>query len=123
MKMNKNDKILAGAALLAAILGFSWNFFSHPEEGGSAVVFVDKAEYASYPLDVDGEYEIKTKKGSNVLVISDGKADMVEADCPDKLCVKQKAANKNGETIVCLPHRVVVEIRSGEKDDLDGVTK
>ena len=48
---------------------------------------------------------------------------MIEADCPDRLCVKQKAICKNGETIVCLPHKVVVEIRSQEENLLDGQTK
>jgi hypothetical protein len=48
---------------------------------------------------------------------------MTEADCPDKLCVQEKAVSKNGETIVCLPHRVVVEITSEEENEIDGVTR
>jgi hypothetical protein len=39
---------------------------------------------------------------------------MKDADCPDKLCEKTGKISKNGETIVCLPHRVVVEIQGGE---------
>ncbi len=42
--------------------------------------------------------------------IHDGKADVTEADCPDKLCVHQKAISKTHETIVCLPNKVVVEV-------------
>ena len=34
---------------------------------------------------------------------------MIFADCPDKLCTKQPAVDKNGESIICLPHQVVIE--------------
>ena len=44
--------------------------------------------------------------------IKDGKVNMIEADCPDHLCMKQKAITDAGGTIVCLPNKVVIE---GEK--------
>ena len=59
----------------------------------------------------------------NTLVIENGKADMISADCPDKLCVKQHAISSNGETIVCLPNKVVVEIEDGESSQFDTHTK
>ena len=52
----------------------------------------------------------KDGKTTNLLVIKDGKADVTEADCPDKLCVHQKAISKTNETIVCLPNKVVVQV-------------
>ena len=48
---------------------------------------------------------------------------MVEADCPDKLCVHQKAISKNNETIICLPNKVVVQVTSGEESEFDSVAK
>ena len=47
---------------------------------------------------------------------------MEEADCPDLLCVHQKAISKEGESIICLPNKVVVTIRGGEETELDAVT-
>ena len=47
---------------------------------------------------------------------------MVEASCPDKLCVNQKAVSKNNESIICLPNKVIVEVDSSENSDLDAVT-
>ena len=93
------------------------------KEGGQAVVYVDGEASATYSLEQDGEYEIETDGGRNVLVIKDGEADMTEADCPDGLCVKQHSISKNGETIVCLPHKVVVEVISAEESGLDAVTQ
>lgn len=48
-----------------------------------------------------------------------------KADCKDQICADHKAIEKSGETIVCLPHKVVIEIRSedGKEQELDGVTQ
>ena len=121
--MKRNDKILIGGALLLAAFSYLVIFWLSGEKGGQAVVFVDKEQTAAYDLGIDGSYEIQTERGRNLLVNKDGKAKMKEADCPDGLCVKQKAIDKKGETIVCLPHRVVVEIQSDQEQELDAVTK
>ena len=69
--------------------------------------------------------QIKNAEGTvtNTLVIENGKADMISADCPDKLCVNQHAISSNGETIVCLPNKVVVEVEDGEEAQFDTQTK
>ena len=54
--------------------------------------------------------EIPGKVGKCFLVISDGKADMESADCPNQICVHHSAISHTGETIVCLPNRVVIEV-------------
>ena len=55
-------------------------------------------------------------------MIEDGKADMVWADCPDKLCVNQKAISREGESIICLPNKVVISSVGGEEREVDAVT-
>ena len=51
----------------------------------------------------------------------EGKAYMSGADCPDKLCVKQKAISKKGESIVCLPHKLVVQVTDGSAAEVDAI--
>lgn len=51
----------------------------------------------------DGEYE-------NTLVIIDGTAYVTCSNCPDKLCEKQGVIEIVGETIICLPHKFIVEV-------------
>ncbi len=34
------------------------------------------------------------------------------ADCPDKICVQTGAISKPGEIIACLPHKLIIEIKS-----------
>ena len=48
---------------------------------------------------------------------------MTKADCPDKLCVNQNAVSKNGESIICLPNKVVVTVDSSENSEFDAVAQ
>ena len=77
--------------------------------------------YTSFPSTVT----ITSFPSFCVILIKDGKVTMKEADCKDKICADHKAIEKSGETIVCLPHKVVIEIRSedGKEQELDGVTQ
>lgn len=63
---------------------------------------------------------VEYKGGRNVLKTEDGKIAVIEADCPDKDCVKRGWLKKPGDSAVCLPHRLVIRI-SGESET-DGVT-
>lgn len=121
--MKKNDVILVVVVLILAGAVFGWSVLKKQEPGARVVVTVNKEETANYSLDEEGEYNISADNGQNTLIIKDGKADVTEADCPDKLCVKQKEISKNGETIVCLPHKVVVEIVSAESAEMDAISK
>lgn len=118
--MKKNDWILAGAVLAAALLFFLINSLVIHKDGAQVVVTVDGEVYGAYSLLEDQEIDIN---GTNHLSIRDGKADMTEADCPDKLCVHQKAISKDRETIVCLPNKVVAEVTGGEASGLDSMAK
>ena len=71
----------------------------------------------------DTEFDVSGYQGgTNHIVIQDNAVYMPDADCPDKLCVHTGTIHKTGETIVCLPHRVVVEI-TGTTDTFDAVVQ
>ncbi|MNJ75300.1 hypothetical protein D3C77_723710 [compost metagenome] len=69
--------------------------------------------------------EIETEDGLNILKVHDYGIEMIEADCPDQLCLTFGFVKRNGGTIVCLPHKMIVEIEgdSGEGDDVDAIVK
>ena len=52
-------------------------------------------------------------------VIKDGVVHMEDADCPDKLCIKQGQIDSNGQKIVCLPNKTIVEVSSEKESDYD----
>lgn len=121
-RKTRNDIILAVVLLLAAAASFSWWQFTRAE-GAFAAVLINGAETARYPLSEDREVTITTGNNDefeNVMVIKDGKVTVREANCPDSICVKTRAASKAGETIVCLPHKLVIEVKAASSDsDLD----
>lgn len=130
MKRNENKKkicndiILAAVILLIAVAGLLL-MNSNKTQGDFAVVKIDGVEKHRYPLSENLTVDIVTGKEDeniNILVIKDGEAFMTEADCPDGICVAHRPIKNTGESIVCLPHKIVVEIQSKDSvDELDAV--
>lgn len=124
-KTRKNDIVLitvilaVAAASYIGIKGYQRASTKEPV----AVVTIEDIEYGRFPLDEDTTEKIGLPDGSyNILVIKDGRADVTEASCPDGICVNHRAISSQGETIVCLPNKVVVEIENGEESDVDSMT-
>jgi len=116
-KKTKNDIILAVIVIAVAATGLLL-FSIFRTEGTFAVVKVDGKETERYPLSVNTEVIIETENnGKNTLVIEDGKAFVKDATCPDKICEGHNKISFKGETIVCLPHKVVIEIVASDSDN------
>ncbi len=122
------DYILIVALVVFAI---SFNFIylgAKQAEGANSVnVIFDGDVYDTYPLDVDGEYTVKTtengKEQTNVLKVENSVVSMVDADCPDLVCVRTKPIEYNFETIACLPNKVVLQIVTDDPEkesEIDG---
>jgi hypothetical protein len=60
------------------------------------------------------ELAVDGYQGESYLEVRDGRVRMVDSACPDKLCVKTGWISSPGESIVCLPNRVVIEVVSGD---------
>ena len=115
------DIILVLSVLLISALCFIIVSFNQ-SEGSEVVVTIGNEEYGRFPLNIDKNLTItvddETILQYNVLVIENGKADVTEASCPDGVCVDHMPISKSGETIVCLPNKVVVRIES-DKNEVD----
>lgn len=96
---------IGGILVIAAVLWLGLNWFRRGEYN-TVRITVDGREYGTYSLSED---QIISIGNTNVCEIRNGEAKMIEADCPDHLCMKQRAIDSAGGTIVCLPNRVVIE--------------
>ncbi|MDR3354012.1 MAG: NusG domain II-containing protein [Synergistaceae bacterium] len=56
--------------------------------------------------------EIRAGGGINVLAAGPGGVKMISADCRGGDCLRMPAIDSNGDVIVCLPHRLIVRVRS-----------
>lgn len=95
--------LLAVAGVAAAVTAF----VARP--GSYVSVRVDGEEVARYPLVQERRVTLEYG-GVNRLVIADGRAYIESADCPDKVCVHTHPITEVGQTVVCLPHRLVIVI-------------
>ena len=120
-KKTVHDIILVTAVLLVAGSIYMYTVLpgrSFGESSAKVVVRVDGEIYGEYPLNSNKVIELSTERGNNKIIINDSTVWMEDADCPDKVCVKAGKIKKPGQTIVCLPHRTVIEI-TGDNADID----
>lgn len=120
-QLTKKDIALIVVIVLIALLSFGMHELVGGKGAGCVTVKVAGEITGVYSLAEDREISING--GTNILKIHNGSADMIEADCPDKLCVNQKKISKNGESIICLPNKVVVTIDSNENSEFDAVAQ
>ena len=120
IKLEKRDKLLIVIVVCVALCAFLAHQIIGGDGAGKVTVKVNGELKGTYSLAEDQTIEING--GTNILQIKNGKADMTEADCPDQLCVNQRAISRQGESIICLPHKVGVEAESSESSELDAVT-
>ena len=119
LSLHKADFLLffifiAAAALIAAVP------LVRSSDGAPMVRIIAQGELAGiYPLDSDNEIEIERDGHRNVVVIKDNTVHMDYSDCKNQVCVNTGKISKAGETIVCLPNYVIVEIVSSEEGGED----
>ena len=121
--LKKRDIILIIILLLVGIITLIVWHFIYNKSGNSVLVEQRDEVIGTYPLSQDTTIPIKYRGDTvNEIVIEDGVCYMKEAECPDHLCIKQGKIDKVGQTIVCLPNRVVVTV-VGEEGDYDSIVR
>lgn len=106
------------AAFIAAGIIFALFLFAGGHKGSIVKISVDGEVINEFPLDKDATYEIEGYDGgTNLLVIENGEAYIKEASCPDGLCIHMGRISTAGQSVVCLPNRVVVSIDGGEDEE------
>ncbi len=107
--------VVAGVLLLGAAGWTAWKHIAQRRAAvGIAEISVDGE--VQYTFDLSKRYDtpllvsIPEDSEDNVVQVETGKISMYSATCPDHICMKTGAISKPGETIVCLPHKVVITI-------------
>lgn len=107
--ITKRDLMLI-IILLAVMIILILFMHLNKKTGYNVRISADGKTIKTLSLDKDEEYVFEGDKGYNVVVIKNNEVYVKEADCPDKICVNHKKISNIGETIICLPHKLVVEI-------------
>lgn len=122
-RKQKADLYLIAGLLLVSLAAYAILQFAVKKEGSYAVVRVDGQVVRRLSLKQDTNITVEGYEGGeNVIIVDEGSVYMQDADCPDKICVRTGKISRTGETIVCLPHRVVVEI-TGDEQAVDSMVE
>ena len=109
LRFRKGDIILFACATLAAGVFAIINTFS----GGAADsvrINADGALWREVPLLSDSRLEFNEAGRYNAIVIENASVRVEDANCPDKLCVKQGAISDPRTVIVCLPNKLSIRL-------------
>jgi Protein of unknown function (DUF1312). len=124
--MKQGDRILLLIIAIAVLAGYGFLYYRDHISGakaGGAVIKVGNEIYREIPasrMQGHDTFTVKTPAGYNVIEVSTGRIRVKDADCPDKICVRTGWIDKPGEVIVCLPHKLVIQI-IGQPAGVDSV--
>lgn len=109
--LNKTDILFLAVLMLVGIAITIWIFF--PRQGNATHLEVRQngSVIMTLPLDTDTEQTITDKNGgTNRFRIENRSVIMLDADCGDHTCIHTGRISRSGESIVCLPHRLALQI-------------
>lgn len=126
MTESKQNLVWAAVFILIIAVSALVIFFhrSLPKTAKTAQILQNGEVVRTVDLDIDEpyEFEIVSDSGHNTIRVENGKIGVVDADCPDKICVRQGFIDNGALPIVCLPHRlsVVITDNGSEIDAVSG---
>ena len=118
--LTKGDKFLVFIVILLSVLAMGYikiKALSNNKKYVSIQVNGEEIKKIIFDSKLIGKtIPIETEYGYNIIEIGDEKLRVIEASCPDKIDVKQGYISGIGETIVCLPNKLVIEIKGLDQD-------
>ncbi|MDY2987171.1 MAG: NusG domain II-containing protein [Peptoniphilus sp.] len=117
--MKKGDYIIVALILLLStgIFLVSKNSVVEAAEK-EVVVSVNGKVEARYTLsEKEKLYTIDNKYGKNTFAITSDGVHMVESDCKDQICIHMGHITRAGESIICLPNRLIISLVNANADN------
>jgi len=123
LKFGRRDMVFLAALFLLG-LGLTLGIYMFSSGGSEIRITADGRLYGTYDLGKDQEISVETERGGvNLIAIENGAAYMKAANCPDGLCMHQGRISRDKQTIVCLPHKLVVEVTGGQEREYDAISR
>ena len=120
MKLKKYDIICV--AVIVIISYITVNLLRN-DEADTVVIYVDGKIEKKLDLNKNQEYKVNVDNGYNIIRIKDKKVRIKESDCSNQTCVNMGTISKDGQTLICLPHKVEVTIVSDDKSEVDVIAR
>lgn len=92
-------------------------FLPSRKAGAEAVVRINGKVVRTFNLTENQSWTYQAKNGNwNIIQVEDGKIRDKADNSPDQIAVHRGWISKVGETAICLPHNLVIEVMSGQKN-------
>ena len=116
--ITKGDIVLIASLIVISLVMFVFSFSGN--EKLIAEIYVDGNKAHSIALSEVTESYTVNENYCQLLIENDG-VSFVFSDCGDKLCIKKGKLKRQGDTMACVPEKVVVILKSDSKQKIDGV--
>lgn len=117
--ITKGDIVLIMSLILISLMMFVFSFSD--SENLIAEIYVSGEKAHSIALsEVEESYTVN-ENYCQLLVEEDG-VSFVFSDCGDKFCIKRGKLKRPGDTMACVPEKVVVVLKSDKQNGIDGVS-
>ncbi len=123
--MKKGDLLIIVFGLLIALaVYFGYGNLTKQTDQLSVVIKSEGQVVKTMPCQngYSESYLLNNAYGSNNIAVKNGEVIMTSADCHNQICVRSGPISKVGQSIICLPHRVSVEIVGSELQEVDDIT-
>jgi hypothetical protein len=107
--VTKGDAIILSLAF-TILVGVFISLWQNDVHGAEVVVLVDGQRWARLNLFQNQEIHVPGTLGDSHIRVSDGQVRFINSPCPNKLCVHTGWLSQGGESAVCLPNRVSLQI-------------
>lgn len=115
--MTRGDRLLIVALAVACLL--AWPIAAAARTSGESVEVSGPAGVTVVSLSEDRVLRVTGRTGELTVVVERGAVRVLEADCPDHVCVKTGAISASGSVVACVPNGVVIRVGGGDGDGLD----
>ncbi|WP_448903276.1 NusG domain II-containing protein [Eubacterium sp.] len=123
MKLKKYDIIAIICVAVIVIISYITVNLLRNDEVDTVVIYVDGKIEKKLDLNKNQEYKVNVDNGYNIVRIKDKKVRIKESDCSNQTCVNMGTISKDGQTLICLPHKVEVTIVSDDKSEVDVIAR
>ena len=123
--MKTGDKIVLIIIIVSLVCGISLRILFAKGSAKNVLIMVDGKLFKEIPINGNTSQNenilVESSEGHLNVEMSNGKVRVTDSTCKDKLCIREGAISKVGDTIICLPNRISISIE-GENSNIDTVS-
>ncbi|HHU51821.1 MAG TPA: NusG domain II-containing protein [Firmicutes bacterium] len=125
--MTTVDRWLMVALLILGLTLMGWRVWGDSSRSAQVVVTVNGETILNLELSPNqsGRYLIPLERGQAVLEVDDGAVRLqdMEGLCPRRICSHTGWIRKQGESILCVPNKLLIRILGAEGESVDALSR